>query len=175
MATAVLPKQQAKLLSLNDDRRPRRLPISHEGVRDVAGEPLLVGEAMRHRVAEPRDATKAVQAPTGQVGDVGHPSEGDEVMRADPMYRNARDGHQVLAIVRKALAQHRRQLCLIATKEAVLPKLAHPSGRLGEVGLLWIKPTCSQQLTNGALKALGVELACATEPHRRGIKCCGGR
>src|SRR5690606_22003673 len=119
----------------------------------------LIREAMTDRVDQACDATEAVQASTGQIGDMGHAAKRHEVMRAHAVHGDAADHDHVTPRILEAFAKHIRWIELVAAEQPALPKFAHALRRAPGVRVVRRDAAGEQQITNRALEGDGVEIA----------------
>ena len=153
----ILAQQQAQLLGLDDAGRAAGMAITDEGVGDVAGHPLLIGEPVADGIDHPRDAPETVQPAARQIGHVRYPAKRYQVVRAHAVHGDAANHHHVAARVVEAIAQRLGGVELVATEQAALPQFAHAADGSAGVRTVGGNAAGTQQIANGAFERGGVE------------------
>lgn len=157
VAAPVFAEQEAELLGFHHAGGTAGLAVMHQGLRDIPRHPLLVGETVANGVHQPGDAPETVEPATGQVGDVGQPAEGDQMMRANAMDGDAADDHHVRAVVGKAFAQCCGRVQIVATEQAMFPQGTDAFGGTAHVGCVGSDAAGAQEVADGALEGDRVE------------------
>ena len=116
------------------------------------------------RIDQPGDAPETVQPPTGEVGYVGDPAEGDEMMRADAVDGDAAHHHHVAACVVEAFAERGGRVEIVAAEQATLPEFADALGGAPHVPGVGGDAAGAQQIVDGALERRRVEVVLAGDP-----------
>ena len=114
---------------------------------------------MADGVDEPGNAAESVQAATGQVGDMRHPAERHQMVRADAVDGDAADDDHVLAVVVKTVAERFGRVEVVAAEQAFLPEFAHALCRAAHVRGIGGDSAGRQQIAYRLFKCKGVKLS----------------
>ncbi len=80
---------------------------------------------MADRIDHPSDTSKAMQAPSRQVGHVGYAAKWQQMMWANTMDSDAADDHHIFPMIIEAHAQRLSRINIVAVEQTFLPEFAH--------------------------------------------------
>ena len=93
--------RHAQVLGLHHDAHPARREVGLQPVRHLLGQALLDLRAAREHLDDPRQLGQAEDAFPGQVPDVRHPDERQQVVLAHRLHRDGPGQHQLVVRPRR--------------------------------------------------------------------------
>lgn len=157
VAAPVFTEQQAELFGFDHACGATRFAVVHQCFCDVAGHPLLIGEAVSDGVDQAGDPSEAVQTTSRQVGDMCYAAKGNEMVRTDAMNGNSANHHHIAAMIGETLAQRFGGIKVISAEQALLPKFANPLCRSSHVFRVRGNAAGAEQIAHRALERYRVE------------------